>query len=120
MAFQIADDLLDYTGTEAVTGKPTGHDLRERKVTLPLVGALEHATPSEEREIRALFSLADSLDDDIERVVEIVAERGGLTYARERAARYAELAHAALEEVAEGPAHVALRDAIAYAVDRRR
>jgi octaprenyl-diphosphate synthase len=120
MAFQIADDLLDYTGTEAVTGKPTGHDLRERKVTLPLVGALEHATPSEEREIRALFSLADSLDDDIERVVEIVAERGGLTYARERAARYAELAHAALEEVAEGPSHVALRDAIAYAVDRRR
>jgi len=36
MAFQIADDLLDYTGSEAVTGKPSGHDLRERKVTLPL------------------------------------------------------------------------------------
>jgi len=120
MAFQIADDLLDYTGTEAVTGKPTGHDLRERKVTLPLVGALERATPGEEREIRAFFSLADPLDDDIGRVVSIVAERGGLTYARERAARYAELAHAALEEVAEGPAQVALGDAIAYAVDRRR
>ena len=120
MAFQIADDLLDYTGTEAVTGKPTGHDLRERKVTLPLVGALEQATPAEEREIRAFFSLADPQDDDIERVIEIVAERGGLAYARERAARYAELALTALEEVAEGPAHIALRDSIAYAVDRRR
>ena len=47
MAFQIADDLLDYTGTEAATGKPTGHDLRERKVTLPLVGALAHAHAAE-------------------------------------------------------------------------
>jgi octaprenyl-diphosphate synthase len=120
MAFQIADDLLDYTGTEAVTGKPTGHDLRERKVTLPLVGALECATPGEEREIRAFFSLGDPQDADIERVVGIVAERGGLTYARDRAARYADLAHVALEEVAEGPAHLALTDAIAYAVDRRR
>jgi octaprenyl-diphosphate synthase len=120
MAFQIADDLLDYTGTEAVTGKPTGHDLRERKVTLPLVGALENATAGEQRAIRAFFSLADPQDDDIEHVVGIVAERGGLTYARDRAARYAELAHLALEEVAPGPAFVALRDAIAYAVDRRR
>ena len=120
MAFQIADDLLDYTGTEAVTGKPTGHDLRERKVTLPLVGALERTTPAEETEVRAFFTLADPQDDDIARVVEIVAERGGLSYARERAARYAELAHSALEEVAEGPATAALRDAIAYAIDRRR
>jgi octaprenyl-diphosphate synthase len=120
MAFQIADDLLDYTGTEAVTGKPTGHDLRERKVTLPLVGALARATPGEEREIRAFFTLADPLDADIERVIAIVAERGGLAYARGRASRYAEQAHAALEEVVEGPAQVALRDAVDYAVDRRR
>ena len=120
MAFQIADDLLDYTGTEAVTGKPTGHDLRERKVTLPLVGALARTTQAEEREVRAFFSLADPQDEDIERVVRIVAERGGLTYARERASRYAELALVALDEVVEGPAHGALRDAVAYAVDRRR
>ncbi len=56
MAFQIADDLLDYTGSEAVTGKPTGHDLRERKVTLPLVSALERVSRAEDREIRAFFT----------------------------------------------------------------
>jgi len=120
MAFQIADDLLDYTGNEAVTGKPTGHDLRERKVTLPLVGALERATPAEEREIRAFFTLADPGDDDIARVVGIVAERGGLTYAHARAARYADLAYMALDEIPEGVSQAALRDAVAYAVDRRR
>jgi len=120
MAFQIADDLLDYTGNELVTGKPTGHDLRERKVTLPLVGALERATPAEERVIRAFFTLADPGDDDIARVVGIVAERGGLTYAHARATRYAELAQVALDEVPEGESEGALRDAIAYAVDRRR
>ncbi len=120
MAFQIADDLLDYTGTEAVTGKPTGHDLRERKVTLPLVGALGRATPGEEREIRSFFTLSDPIDEDIARVVGIVAERGGLAYARERAAQYAELARSALDELDEGPAVEALGDAIAYAVDRRR
>ena len=120
MAFQIADDLLDYTGNEAVTGKPTGHDLRERKVTLPLVGALERATPAEERQVRAFFTLADPVDEDIARVVAIVAERGGLAYAHARAVRYADLAHVALEELPEGVSQAALRDAIAYAVDRRR
>jgi len=120
MAFQIADDLLDYTGTEAVTGKPSGHDLRERKVTLPLVGALERATPAEEREIRAFFTLVDPDDDDIARVIGIVAERGGLTYAHARAARYADLAHLALQDLPEGVPQAALGDSIAYAVDRRR
>jgi len=120
MGFQIADDLLDYTGVEAVTGKPTGHDLRERKVTLPLVAALGRATPAEESVIRSFFTLADPGDDDIARVVEIVEERGGLVYAREKAARYADLAYAALEEVPEGTATSALRDAVGYAVDRRR
>ncbi|MGE0160065.1 MAG: polyprenyl synthetase family protein [Gemmatimonadales bacterium] len=120
MAFQIADDLLDYTGTEAVTGKPSGHDLRERKVTLPLVGALERATPAEEREIRAFFTLVDPDDDDIAHVVGIVAERGGLTYAHARAARYADLAHLALEDLPDGVPRSALADSVAYAVDRRR
>ena len=120
MAFQIADDLLDYTGNEAVTGKPTGHDLRERKVTLPLVGALQRATPAEEREIRAFFTLADPADEDIARIVSIVAARGGLAYAHARAVRYADLAHVALDEVPEGVSQDALRDAIAYAVDRPR
>ncbi len=120
MAFQIADDLLDYTGSEAVTGKPTGHDLRERKVTLPLVGALARATAAEDREIRSFFTRVDPTDDEIERIVGIVADRGGLSYARTSASRYADEAWIALQELPEAPAVEALMDAIAYAVDRRR
>ena len=120
MAFQIADDLLDYTGTEAVTGKPTGHDLRERKVTLPLVGALKQADEAEVAKIRRLFSRVDPPDGEIEEIIEIVARRGGLEYARGRAAHYAELAEAALEGLPHGDPLEALTDAVGYAIGRSR
>ena len=120
MAFQIADDLLDYTGTEAVTGKPTGHDLRERKVTLPLVSALERVSDAEDREIRAFFTRIDPTDEEIARIVEIVVGRGGLEYASEVAGRYADQARAALDTLPEGPATTSLFDAVSYAVDRVR
>ena len=120
MAFQIADDLLDYTGTEAVTGKPSGHDLRERKVTLPLVGALATATKAEDREIRSFFTLVDPTEEEIARIIAIVEERGGLEYARASATRFADQAGSVLSRLPDGPAVDALMDAIIYAVDRRR
>jgi octaprenyl-diphosphate synthase len=120
MAFQIADDLLDYTGDVAVTGKPSGHDLRERKVTLPLVGALAHASESAERDIRRFFTLVNPSDEEIERIIGIVAELGGLDYARDRAAAYAEEADVALSGLVDDPAVDVLRDAVSYAVGRSR
>lgn len=118
MAFQIADDLLDYTGTEAETGKPTGHDLRERKVTLPLVGAMESVNTAEMDRIRRFFTRVDPTDAEIEEIIEIVARRGGLDYARRKADRYAAEARAALVGLEEGPPLEALRSAVSYAVDR--
>lgn len=120
MAFQIADDLLDYTGSEAVTGKPSGHDLRERKVTLPLVGALRNVSDVESREIRDFFTLVDAGDADIDRVIEIVHDRGGLDYANEQADLYAGRAWEALDSLPGDPAVEALRDAVAYTVGRDR
>jgi octaprenyl-diphosphate synthase len=120
MAFQIADDILDYTGTEAETGKPSGHDLRERKVTLPLVGALRHASPSEDAEFRAFFTKVEPTDDEIGRMMDIVAARGGLDYARGRARHYALLAEEALAAIPPGDALEGLRESVAYAVGRSR
>ena len=120
MAFQIADDLLDYTGSEEVTGKPTGHDLRERKVTLPLVGALRDASEEEDAEIRRFFTRVDPSDEEIARIVDIVVERGGLDYAQRKAAEYADRAREALGELPAGPSVDALESAVSYAVDRRR
>ncbi len=118
MAFQIADDLLDYTGSEAITGKPSGHDLRERKVTLPLVGALKNASDVELRDIRDFFTLVEAADEDIDRVIEIVHDRGGLDYANERANMYAGRAWDELATLPGDPAVDALRDAVIYAVGR--
>ena len=120
MAFQIADDLLDYTSSEAETGKPTGHDLRERKVTLPLVGALRNATPAEHREIRTFFTRVEPTEEEIGRIIEIVERRGGLDYARAKARYYADLAEVSLEGLPSGNAVDALRDSVSYAVDRSR
>jgi len=120
MAFQIADDLLDYTQTEAVTGKPSGHDLREHKVTLPLLAALAVMDGARRREVEHFFADPEPTQDGIERVVELVREHGGLEYARRRAEEYADRAAAALEPLPPGPATEALRNAIRYVVGRRR
>ena len=120
MAFQIADDLLDYTGSEAVTGKPSGHDLRERKVTLPLVSAMSNVDKAEDRLIRRFFTLVDPSDQDISDVIEIVSDRGGLSYARARALEYAERAELTLEKLPKSATVDSLREAVLYAVDRSR
>jgi octaprenyl-diphosphate synthase len=118
MAFQIADDLLDYTGSADVTGKPTGHDLRERKVTLPLIGALKSVTPKQREEIRSFFTLVEPTDADIAAIVQIVEDCGGLDYARGRATEYSAAAEAALDDLPEGSAVEALKMAVAYATGR--
>lgn len=120
MAFQIADDLLDYTGTEAQTGKPTGHDLRERKVTLPLVGAMREAGEADVQRIRRFFTRVDPTGEEIEEMIDLVARRGGLDYARGRANHYAELAEGALEGLPGGEACDALAGAVGYAIGRSR
>ncbi|MEX0979650.1 MAG: polyprenyl synthetase family protein [Gemmatimonadota bacterium] len=120
MAFQIADDLLDYTASEAMTGKPSGHDLRERKVTLPLVGALKVASDAEQKEIRDFFTLVDPTDEEIEEIVGIVGDVGGLDYALSHANRYAELAEDAMSGLEQGEALDALRKSVAYAIQRSR
>jgi octaprenyl-diphosphate synthase len=119
-AFQIADDLLDYTADAAVIGKPSGLDLREHKVTLPLIAVLSGLSPAEREEVEALFRDPEPSDDSIAEVVGIVRTRGGLSYAREAAQRCAQRAHDALSDLPESPAVDALRESIGYAVERSR
>ena len=119
MAFQIADDLLDYTGSQDVTGKPTGLDLREHKVTLPLIHALRHVSADERARVEALFAAAEPDDEQIADVISIVAKHGGLDYARRRGEQLARDAEAALAPLPDTPAKLALLDTIAYVMDRR-
>ena len=121
MAFQIADDLLDYEGSEARTGKPVGHDLRERKVTLPLVEAMRRVGPEDRETIREFFTRLDPSDEDIDEIIALVRHAGGLDYARERARDFAREASLILDRIpAAGEAATALRESIHYAVERTR
>ena len=119
MAFQITDDLLDYTQSEAVTGKPSGLDLREHKVTLPLIAALARMPAAGRRVVADLMQSAEPSDDLVAEVIRLVEGAGGLETARQRALELAQQAEAELEELPPSPARDALQGSIAYAVERR-
>jgi octaprenyl-diphosphate synthase len=118
MAFQIADDLIDYTETAETTGKPTGLDLREHKVTLPLIAALRTMSPAARRQVDALFASSEPDDAQIAEVVGIVAESGGLEYARARGFEYAAQADAALASLPSSPVRDSLLATISYVMER--
>lgn len=119
LAFQIADDLLDYTEDEGTTGKPSGADLKEHKVTLPLIGALPRLSKAARARVDALFADPTPSDDMVAEVVGIVGDAGGLDYARASGARYAAEASDALEALPDSPVRAALGDAIVYVMERR-
>ena len=119
MAFQIVDDLLDYTADAADLGKPSGSDLREHKVTLPLIHALPRMSETERRGVGRLLRSAEPGDEQINEVISAVARAGGLEYARERAQRLGQQADAELDLLPPSPARDALRASITYVLDRR-
>jgi octaprenyl-diphosphate synthase len=119
MAFQVADDLLDYTEGQEMTGKPSGLDLKEHKVTLPLIAALREMPASARARVEALFAAAEPEDEAIAEVVEIVRDHGGLDYARRRADQFSREAEDALAGLPDSAARSSLEDAIAYVVERR-
>lgn len=119
LAFQIADDLLDYTADERTTGKPSGLDLKEHKVTLPLIGALPRLSAAARARVDALFANETPSDELVAEVVEIVSAAGGLEYARSRGAQFAQEANDALAAMPESPVRAALADAIVYVMERR-
>ncbi len=119
MAFQVVDDILDYTEDESVTGKPSGNDLREHKVTLPLIGALPAMSAAQRSLVEQLFRDEQPGDDAIHDVMQVVADVGGIEYARRAGERYAQEAEEALAVVPPSPARTGLAEALAYVIDRR-
>jgi octaprenyl-diphosphate synthase len=94
-AFQLVDDVLDYSGEQSVIGKNVGDDLAEGKPTLPLIYAIEHGTPAQAQRVRRAIEHGGR--DDLSEVIEAIRSTGALDYAREQARRQARAACQAVE-----------------------
>ncbi len=118
IAFQIADDLLDYGGTASVIGKNTGDDFRERKLTLPLIKAVAKADAEERAFWVRVIEKGDQRDGDLEQALAIMARHGALEAARADAMIWADRARAALGGLPDHPLRQVLDDLSAYVVSR--
>ena len=115
-AFQIADDVLDYTADAEALGKNLGDDLAEGKATLPLIHAIRHSDTATAERLRAIVQEGDA--GAMPEVLAAIRATGGLDYSRERARHYAAMAEQALDGLPESDALAALRGLARYAVER--
>jgi len=108
MAFQLVDDVLDFTAREKTLGKPVGGDLREGKVTLPLVYALERATPEERRLVETILEDRNYDRTPFARILALLEKHHGIERVRERAQAFTEKARQLIGEFPESPYQRAL------------
>ena len=118
IAFQIADDLLDYQGDSAATGKNVGDDFRERKLTLPVIKAVAQATEEERAFWQRTIEKGRQQDGDLEQALAIMDKYGTLAATRVDAEAWAEKAKTALDLLPEHEIRDMLRDLADYVVAR--
>ena len=119
MAFQIQDDILDYTRT-AQTGKPANNDLREHKMTLPLIAALEEVDDERRKELMERLKRCHEDEDSVDYLQHTVENLGGLRKAAETMQFYLQRAMAVLSEYEPSPYRDALANLCVYIGERDR
>jgi octaprenyl-diphosphate synthase len=115
-AFQIADDVLDYSADEAALGKHLGDDLAEGKATLPLIHAMAHSDAVTRERLRAIVEQGDI--DALPEAIAAIRAQGSLDYSRARAVEYAGAAERALDGLEDNEAVASLRGLARYATER--
>ncbi|RLB25248.1 MAG: octaprenyl diphosphate synthase [Deltaproteobacteria bacterium] len=118
VAFQLVDDILDYTSTEKVFGKPVGKDLSEGKVTLPLIYALQSTSGPERQRVVSMLSEIGENEDSRKKVVELVRKSGALERVRREAGAYVRKAGRQLETFPSSEARDNLLELSQYIVER--
>jgi octaprenyl-diphosphate synthase len=108
MAFQLIDDMLDFTSREQTLGKPVGGDLKEGKVTLPLVYALENATAAERRQVEIVLGERTYDSAPFAEIYSMIERRGGVQRTRERAQQFTDRARQLVTEFPDSPYQRAL------------
>jgi octaprenyl-diphosphate synthase len=116
MAFQIKDDLFDYG--DAVIGKPTGNDIKEKKLTLPLIHILQKVDPSLKKEIINIVKNNNNDKKKVKFVIDNVVANGGIEYATQKMIEYRDKAMTILYSFPESPSRAALEELVRYTTDR--
>lgn len=119
IAFQIKDDLFDFGDGEDI-GKPTGIDIKEKKMTLPLIYALNHASWTEKRKIINLVKNHNEDPVAVKQVIQFVFDKGGIPYASKIMQEYSEKAIAILHTFPETPARHSLEKLVKYTIERKK
>lgn len=120
MAYQLIDDCLDYTSTDEDLGKPVGNDLREGKVTMPLIFAARKGTNAEKEFLKKAIEGDEIPDETLADVMSIIAKYKGIEYTVERARRYAETAKKQLDVFEPNVERAALMAVADFVVERKR
>jgi octaprenyl-diphosphate synthase len=119
IAFQIKDDLLDYQGDQLVLGKPVGADLKEKKITLPLILSFNNSSEKDKKFILQLIKKGVT-EKDVNRIYQFIQEKGGLQAAREQVISLAEKAKKTLEPIKDGEAKNCALSFVDYIVNRKK
>ncbi len=119
IAFQIKDDLFDYQHTNLV-GKPTGNDIQEKKMTLPLIYVLRNISKSEKKEILNIVKHHNKNMKKVRYVIDFVKSHGGLEYATEQMNIYKNKALEILNEFEDNPAKTSLIELVNYTTERNK
>lgn len=119
LAFQIKDDILDYTAA-SIIGKPTGNDIREKKMTLPLLSALRNSTDQEQKELMRLLKYTDRNEANVNKVHDFVVSHGGITAAANKMAEIKDSALKILENYPESQYKTALIEFAKYVLKRNQ
>ncbi len=119
LAFQIKDDIFDFQ-PQGILGKPTGNDLRENKITLPLIHALKSSQDGQKKEIMRILKLKRKKKSHITKIIDFTIEHEGIEYATKRMQEYSNKANEILDTFQESPAKSSVQLLLDYIMERRK
>lgn len=119
IAFQIRDDILDYIGKKSILGKPLGGDIREKKLTLPLIYALKNSSTEKSNEVMKILKMKER-KMDVDKVIDFVIQNGGIEYSENAAKEYGEKAKKELSIFPDSEIKSSLLELVDFIIERTK